>query len=161
MNYCPDPPEGQSPENMEEKRKIMEAEMLKKDPDHQLVEDLMVATFSHRRKEMIGAQPLITDVLSRWPALFHERQVITQLCINCAKRYIYVPLSVLLKYILCTTQIKAEFRRIVNTDLLESFLDGLDGLVPRLLELYKAAARSGKKKTLKDILDCLGKDVSG
>jgi len=97
VNYCPDPPEGQSPENMEEKRKIMEAEMLKKDPDHQLVEDLMVATFSHRRKEMIGAQPLITDVLSRWPALFHERQVITQLCINCAKRYIYVPLSVLLK----------------------------------------------------------------
>ena len=40
VNYCPDPPEGQTPENTEEKRMMMEMEMLKKDPDHQLVEDL-------------------------------------------------------------------------------------------------------------------------
>ena len=44
---------------------------------------------------------------------------------------------------------------------METFLDGLDGLVPRLLELYKAATKSGKKQSLKDILDCLQKDVSG
>ncbi|MED6242810.1 hypothetical protein ATANTOWER_010137 [Ataeniobius toweri] len=131
VNYCPDPPEGQSLENMEEKRKIMEAEMRKKDPDHQFVEDLMVATFSQRRKEIVGDQPLIAEVLSRWPALFNERQI------------------------------KAEFKRIVNTDLLQSFLDGLDSLVPRLLELYKSAARSGKKQALKRILDCLVRDVSG
>ncbi|MEQ2219673.1 hypothetical protein XENOCAPTIV_021743, partial [Xenoophorus captivus] len=74
VNYCPDPPEGQSLENMEEKRKIMESEMRKKDPDHQFVEDLMVATFSQRRKEIVGDQPLIAEVLSRWPALFNERQ---------------------------------------------------------------------------------------
>lgn len=58
-------------------------------------------------------------------------------------------------------QIRAEFKRIVTTDLLESFLNGLDGLVPRLLEMYKAATRSGKKQSLRDILDCLEKDVSG
>uniref|UniRef100_A0A3Q3F7X0 Uncharacterized LOC108245180 n=1 Tax=Kryptolebias marmoratus TaxID=37003 RepID=A0A3Q3F7X0_KRYMA len=133
VNYCPDPPEGQSSENMEEKRKIMEGEMLKRDPDHQLLEDLMVTTFSQRRKEIIGDQPHITELISRWPALFYEKQVITQL----------------------------EFRRIVTTDLLESFLDGLDGLIPRLLEVYKAATKSGKKQSLKDILDCLVKDVSG
>lgn len=108
VNYCPDPPEGQSPENMEEKRNMMEAEMLKRDPDPQLVEDLMVATFSQRRKEIIGDQPLITEVISRWPALLHERQ--------------------------------------------------MDGLVPRLLEVYKAAIKTGKKQSLKDILDCLQKD---
>lgn len=68
---------------------------------------------------------------------------------------------VLLKDTLFNPLIKAEFKRIVTTDLVEYFLDGLDGLVPRLLELYKAAARSEKKQTLKDILDCLGKDVSG
>ncbi|KAL7394881.1 hypothetical protein ABVT39_006193 [Epinephelus coioides] len=128
VNYCPDPPEGQSPESVEEKRKMMEMEMLKKDPDHQLIEDLMTSTFSQRRREIIGDEPLITEVISRWPALFHERQI------------------------------KAEFKRIVTTDLLESFLDGLDGLVPRLLEMYKATARSGKKQALKDILDCLEKD---
>uniref|UniRef100_A0A3Q3B443 PB1 domain-containing protein n=1 Tax=Kryptolebias marmoratus TaxID=37003 RepID=A0A3Q3B443_KRYMA len=105
VNYCPDPPEGQSSENMEEKRKIMEGEMLKRDPDHQLLEDLMVTTFSQRRKEIIGDQPHITELISRWPALFYEKQVIAQL----------------------------EFRRIITTDLLESFLDGLDGLIPRLL----------------------------
>lgn len=58
-------------------------------------------------------------------------------------------------------QIRAEFKRVVTTDLLKSFLDGLDGLVPRLLEVYKAATMSGKKQALKDILDCLEKDVSG
>ena len=58
-------------------------------------------------------------------------------------------------------QVRAEFKRIVGIDLLESFLDGLDDLVPRLLEMYKAATKSGKKPALKAILDCLKKDVSG
>ncbi|XP_051804017.1 uncharacterized protein LOC127533931 [Acanthochromis polyacanthus] len=128
VNYCPDPAEGQNPENMEEKHKIMEVEMLKSVPDHQLLEDMMVATFSLRRKEIVGDQPHITELISRWPALFHERQV------------------------------RAEFKRIVTTDLLETFLDGLDDLVPRLLELYKAGTKSGKKQSLKAILDCLAKD---
>ncbi|XP_051281857.1 uncharacterized protein LOC127377742 isoform X2 [Dicentrarchus labrax] len=105
------------------KCKLLEVEMLKKDPDHQLVEDLMVATFSQRRDE-----PFITEIISRWPALFHDRQI------------------------------RAEFKRIVTTDLLQSFLDGLDGLVPRLLEVYKAGTKSGKKQSLKEILNCLEKD---
>uniref|UniRef100_A0A8C2WFK8 Uncharacterized protein n=1 Tax=Cyclopterus lumpus TaxID=8103 RepID=A0A8C2WFK8_CYCLU len=129
VNYCPDPPEGQSHENIEEKRKLMVVEMLKKDPDHQLVEHLMTTTFSQRRKEIIGDQPLVAEVLSRWPALFLERQV--------------------------------EFKRVVTTDLLESFLNGLDDLVPKLLEVYKAATKSGKKQTLKDMLNCLEKNVRG
>ncbi|XP_030266756.1 uncharacterized protein LOC115578038 [Sparus aurata] len=128
VNYCPDPPEGECPENMEEKRQIMEAEMKKRDPDQQLLENLMVATFSQRRMEIIGDQPLITEVISRWPALFHERQIV------------------------------AEFRRIITLDLLESFIDGLDGLVPRLLEAYKAATKYGKKQSLKNVLDCLVRD---
>ena len=58
-------------------------------------------------------------------------------------------------------QIRAEFKRVVaNTDLLKSLLDGIDGLVPRPLEVYQAAAKSGKKQGLKDILDCHEKDVS-
>ncbi|KAK9531036.1 hypothetical protein VZT92_010487 [Zoarces viviparus] len=55
-------------------------------------------------------------------------------------------------------QIRAEFKRVVTTGLLECFLDELDGLVPRLLEVYKAATMSGKKQALKYILNCLEKD---
>ncbi|KAJ8364740.1 hypothetical protein SKAU_G00135710 [Synaphobranchus kaupii] len=84
---------------------------------------------SEIRKDIVGDQPLITEVISRWPALLHERQI------------------------------RAEFRRIVTVDLLESFLEGLDGLVPRLLDVYKAATKSGKKQSLKDILDCLVGDA--
>ena len=49
--------------------------MLKKDLDHQQIEELMSATFSKRRKEIVGDQPLIRDVMTRWPAMFCERQV--------------------------------------------------------------------------------------
>ncbi|KAI9525186.1 hypothetical protein NQZ68_009394 [Dissostichus eleginoides] len=58
-------------------------------------------------------------------------------------------------------QIQAEFQRIVTTDLLSSFLDGLDGLAPTLLEVHKGASRTGKKPALKSILDCLEKDAHG
>ncbi|XP_077082029.1 uncharacterized protein LOC143735718 [Siphateles boraxobius] len=74
VHYCPDPPEGLSDEDMEEKRRMMEVEVLKKDPDHQQIDELMSATFSKRRKEIVGDQPLIGDVIDRWPAMFCERQ---------------------------------------------------------------------------------------
>ncbi|XP_073726136.1 uncharacterized protein [Misgurnus anguillicaudatus] len=128
VHYCPDPPEGLSDENMEEKRRMMEVEVLKKDQDHQQIDELMSATFSKCRKEIVGDQPLIVDVISRWPAMFCERQV------------------------------RAEFKRVISIDLLESFLDGLDDLAPRLLEVYEAATKSANKPALKAILDCLKKD---
>lgn len=53
----------------------IQVEVLKKDPDHQQIDELMSATFSKRRKEIVGDQPLIGDVIARWPALFCERQV--------------------------------------------------------------------------------------
>ncbi|XP_077087121.1 uncharacterized protein LOC143738938 [Siphateles boraxobius] len=124
VHYCPDRLEGLSDEDMEEKQRMMEVKVLKKDPDHQQIDELMSATFSKRRKEIVGDQPLIGDVIDRWPAMFCERQ----------------------------------FKRVVSTDLLESFLDGLDDLAPRLLEVYEAATKSAKKPALNAILDCLKKD---
>ena len=50
-------------------------EVLKKDPDHKQIDELMSATFSKRRKEIVGDQPLIGDVMAKWPAMFCERQV--------------------------------------------------------------------------------------
>ena len=57
-------------------------------------------------------------------------------------------------------QVAAEFKRIVNMDLEAAFLIGLDEVVPRLLEVYEAGTKSGKKQLVKAILDCLKKDVS-
>lgn len=53
----------------------MQVEVLKKDPDHRQIDELMSATFSMRRKEIVGDQPLIGDVMAKWPAMFCERQV--------------------------------------------------------------------------------------
>lgn len=68
VNYLPDPPERQRSENGVEKRKMMVVEMLKKDPAPQL---------RFRSADIIGDQPLVAEVLSRWPALFYERQAIS------------------------------------------------------------------------------------
>lgn len=51
-------------------------EVRKRDPNLQLLDEMMTATFSHRRQEIIGDEPLISTVMDRWPALFSERQVI-------------------------------------------------------------------------------------
>ncbi|KAJ7991288.1 hypothetical protein DPEC_G00295780 [Dallia pectoralis] len=66
----------------------------------------MDSTFSLRRKEIIGEEPLVKDLKARWPALFTERQI------------------------------EAEFRRIVSMNLKQPFFDLLDEFVPRFLRLY-------------------------
>ncbi|KAL6470592.1 hypothetical protein MHYP_G00217110 [Metynnis hypsauchen] len=55
--------------------------------------------------------------------------------------------------------ITAEFSRIVTTDLVQSFLDGLDVLLPNLLQLYKAAVSSSRRLTLSSIMDGLQKEA--
>ncbi|XP_076846732.1 uncharacterized protein LOC143491521 isoform X2 [Brachyhypopomus gauderio] len=74
IHFLPDPPEGQSADISEEKRKTMLLEVQKRDLDLQHLDELMMATFSQRRKEIIGDEPLISELLDRWPALFNERQ---------------------------------------------------------------------------------------
>ncbi|XP_060770122.1 lactation elevated protein 1 homolog B isoform X3 [Neoarius graeffei] len=128
IHYLPEPPEGQTAFKAEKDRETMALEVQKRDPDLQVLDELMAATFSQQRQEIIGDEPLISAVMDRWPALFSERQLI------------------------------AEFCRIVTKDLLESFLSGLDAFMPSLLQLYKAAAASGRRLALSRILDCLQKE---
>ena len=51
-------------------------EVQKRETDLHLLDELMTATFSQRRQDIIGDEPLISAVKDRWPALFSERQVI-------------------------------------------------------------------------------------
>ncbi|KAK0155369.1 Sterile alpha motif domain-containing protein 3 [Merluccius polli] len=93
IHYLPEPPDGQTTVKSEKDRETMLLEVQKREPDLHLLDELMTATFSQRRQEIIGDEPLISAVKDRWPALFSERQL------------------------------SAEFSRIVTKDLLESFLD--------------------------------------
>ncbi|KAK2913671.1 hypothetical protein Q8A67_002070 [Cirrhinus molitorella] len=43
------------------------------------------------------------------------------------------------------SKIMAEFKRVLNTDLLQLFLDGLDDLVPRLMEEYKTESQGRRR----------------
>ncbi|KAL6489157.1 hypothetical protein MHYP_G00028980 [Metynnis hypsauchen] len=97
----------------------------KRDSYIRLLDELMTATFSQHRREIIGDEPPISVVMERCPALFNERQI------------------------------NAEFSRIVTTDLMQSFLDGLDDLVPSLLELYKVSSR---RLTLSSVMQCLHRE---
>ncbi|CAL8290696.1 unnamed protein product [Arctogadus glacialis] len=131
IHYLPEPPDGQSTVKSEKDRETMLLEVQKREPDLHLLDELMTATFSQRRQEIIGDEPLISAVKDRWPALFSERQL------------------------------SAEFSRIVTKDLLESFLDGLDALVPGVLQMYGEAAASGRRVRLSSVLSCLQKEAHG
>lgn len=76
IHYLPQPPEGQNAVKSEKDHETMLLEVQKRDPDLQVLDELMTATFSQRRQEIIGVEPLISAVMDRWPALFSERQVI-------------------------------------------------------------------------------------
>lgn len=49
--------------------------MKKRTIDGKKVDALMESTFSLRRKEVIGDEPPVKELKSRWSALFSERQV--------------------------------------------------------------------------------------
>ncbi|KAL2083620.1 hypothetical protein ACEWY4_021393 [Coilia grayii] len=106
----------------------MALEVQKREPDLQVLDNLMAATFWQRRQEIIGDEPLIAAIMDRWPALFSERQII------------------------------AEFNRIVTKDLVETFLGGLDSYKHGLLQLYRVAVESGRKVALSQIMDCLQRE---
>ncbi|KAK9539536.1 hypothetical protein VZT92_004636 [Zoarces viviparus] len=86
--------------------------MKKKKRDRKMMDALMESTFALRRKEIVGGEPPVSEIEDRWPALFSERQI------------------------------SAEFMRLVSSDLNQSFFDGLDKYVPKLLEVYRKRGQS-------------------
>lgn len=75
VNFLPDFPHGKSSTTLEEERCALESEMKKRTIDGKKVDALMESTFSLRRKEVIGDEPPVKELKSRWSALFSERQV--------------------------------------------------------------------------------------
>ncbi|XP_041824840.1 sterile alpha motif domain-containing protein 3-like [Melanotaenia boesemani] len=108
VSFLPDFPEGRTQNVMEEERLAIIEAMKKKKADMKKVNEMMVGTFSLRRKYIVEQQPPVAEVKTKWPALFTE------------------------------IQIEAEFTRITSADLSGSLFSGLEQHLPRVMELYRA-----------------------
>lgn len=74
VNYCPVFPVGETAESQEKMRVELLNELKKRNND-ETVRKMMDMTFAYRRHEVVHDSPLVTDFKSRWPALFHVREV--------------------------------------------------------------------------------------
>ena len=75
VNYLPQHPTGETTESLEKERVALLSENKKRNNDH-IVTLKMEKTFSYRRQEILEGEPLVTDVKSRWPALFNAKEVL-------------------------------------------------------------------------------------
>ncbi|XP_030580944.1 uncharacterized protein LOC115777240 [Archocentrus centrarchus] len=104
INFLPNFPEGFN----QVARKDLVNEMQKRTPNGQLVKEKMDLTFALRRKEVVGSEPAVCEMVERWPALFTEDQV----CM--------------------------EFNRIVGKNLKQEFYESVDRHSPRLIEIFRS-----------------------
>lgn len=65
--------------NSEEERSALVKEMKKRSVNKTYINSNMDLTFSLRRKEIVEAEPLVSEVRERWPALFTEEQASKQI----------------------------------------------------------------------------------
>lgn len=74
VNYCPAYPTGETAKTLEMVRVALLSEVQKRNNDEK-VAMMMEKTFALRREEVVGEAPMIADFKTRWPALFHVREV--------------------------------------------------------------------------------------
>ncbi|CAB1425738.1 unnamed protein product [Pleuronectes platessa] len=97
-----------SDDSLEDERLALVEELKKKNKNVSLINQLMELTFSLRRKEIVEMEPMVSEFQERWPALF------------------------------CEAELKGEFYRITNKNLIDSFRAAIHQHSPRLLRLYRA-----------------------
>ncbi|XP_074500282.1 uncharacterized protein LOC141772779 [Sebastes fasciatus] len=89
----------------------------------------MEVTFSLRRKEIVELVPMVSEVQERWPALFYE------------------------------AEIREEFLRLTNKDLIDNFGAAINQHTPRLLKLYRAR-RTAFPPEMDQLLNRLDEETS-
>ncbi|RXN24230.1 sterile alpha motif domain-containing 3 [Labeo rohita] len=115
VNYLPDFPQGHDASTLEQQRVEITEEVQKAEKNLVVVDKKMQMTFALRRNEIITSSSPVKEILGRWPALRLESQV-------CA-----------------------EFQRITNQNLTNTFYAELDRHSFRLMTLYRQrAAKTGK-----------------
>ncbi|KAK0131528.1 putative nuclease HARBI1 [Merluccius polli] len=112
VNYCPAYPTGETAETLEKTRVALLSEVQKINNDDKVTK-MMDNTFALRREEVVREAPMIADFKTRWPALFHVREV------------------------------SSEFKRITTMHLQSKFFSELDAHSVNLLKAYakKGGAR--------------------
>lgn len=75
INHVPDHPENHNDDSLEDERLALAEECKKKNKNVALIRQKMELTFSLRRREIVELQPMVSEVLERWPALFCEAEV--------------------------------------------------------------------------------------
>ncbi|XP_062847746.1 uncharacterized protein LOC134310155 [Trichomycterus rosablanca] len=115
INFLPNFPKGENQTSLEQMRLQVMEESEKMEINQMFIEKCMQTTFALRRQEIVKGDLLVKDLLIRWPALQTESQVF------------------------------AEFHRITNVNLRNTFYAEFDRHTPTLIGLYRQkASRTGK-----------------
>lgn len=75
INHVPDNPDHHNDDSLEDERQALAENFNKKNKNVALIRQKMELTFSLRRKEIIELEPMVSEVMERWPALFCEAVV--------------------------------------------------------------------------------------
>ncbi|XP_074503184.1 uncharacterized protein LOC141774421 isoform X1 [Sebastes fasciatus] len=129
INYVPDHPHTHTDDSLEEERLALVEELKKRNKNVALIKQQMEVTFSLRRKEIVELVPMVSEVQERWPALFYE------------------------------AEIREEFLRITNKDLIDNFGAAINQHTPRLLKLYRAR-RTAFPPEMDQLLNRLDEETS-
>ncbi|XP_026100116.1 uncharacterized protein LOC113070979 [Carassius auratus] len=124
VNFLPNFPQGENPSTLEQLRQKIVDEMKKAEKNLPLIKKMMQTTFALRRQTIVKTCPPVKELMELWPALKMESEVY------------------------------AEFQRITNENLPNTFYSELDRHLPRLMTLFRQkASRTGKTSdTLTEIL---------
>ncbi|ROI42828.1 hypothetical protein DPX16_7105 [Anabarilius grahami] len=115
VNFLPSLPKGETAESMEKERIALLTEVKNKN-NEAVVKEKMHLTFSYRRQELVEDLPMVSDLQSRWPALF------------------------------TVNEINAEFMRITTVPLISKFLAQLDKCTANLQKVFSSkGGASGQK----------------
>ncbi|XP_029989343.1 uncharacterized protein LOC115418930 [Sphaeramia orbicularis] len=115
VNFLPSLPGGETRESLEDERVALLTEVKKRN-NEAVVREKMQRTFSYRRQEVVHNEPVITEFVNRWPALF------------------------------TVSEINAEFMRITTLPLQAKFFGQLDQYTANLIKIFNSRGGAAGKK---------------
>ncbi|XP_033947886.1 sterile alpha motif domain-containing protein 3-like isoform X2 [Pseudochaenichthys georgianus] len=115
VNFLPNLPQGENPSSLEHLRQTIFEEVKKTEMDLSLIKKMMQTTFALRRQTIVRTCPPVKELMDLWPALKMESEVY------------------------------AEFQRITNQNLPNTFYAAFDRHLPRLMAIFREkASKTGK-----------------
>lgn len=148
VNFLPNFPQGEDPSSLDRLRQVIVEEVKKTERNLSFINKMMQTTFALRRQTIVMPCPPVKELMDLWPALHMPSEV---MWINSfVYFYLYllsyfVTLCVVSPYfihhrinnccyctVLSSMQVYAEFQRITNQNLPNTFYGELDCHTPRL-----------------------------